>query len=133
MAGWEPRFHNASITATTRDLKSMTLGVNLDHDLRPIAATIISLNKEPFRGSSMLQKLFGSRDEFQGISPLHTVPPKTATTADGRIFATTVPGDPLIYQSLTNSSVPVESMCRFMTHPDLICSQVFRVPGIIRE
>jgi DNA mismatch repair protein MutS len=85
------------ITAKFRDLQSITIGVNLDHNLKPIAATILSINTEPFKGASFFKKLFGDRDEFQGSSQLHTVPMKTTATSDGRLLATQQRADPLMF------------------------------------
>ncbi|HEX6291943.1 MAG TPA: hypothetical protein VFZ66_22345 [Herpetosiphonaceae bacterium] len=39
---------------------SVTIGVNLDRDLRPVAATLVSINREPFVGPrSLVQRLLG--------------------------------------------------------------------------
>ena len=44
-----------------RACASITIGVNLDASLRPIQATLLSVNKEPFTDQSLLNKLFGIR------------------------------------------------------------------------
>lgn len=49
-----------------RQAASVTVGVNLDHNLRPIAATLLSVNDEPFAGGKLLDKLLGK-------NRLHTV------------------------------------------------------------
>ncbi len=86
-----------AVALSIRELASITIGINLDHNLRPIGATLLSVNTQPFRGSSLFQKLFGERDGFQGVSQLHTVPMKTVTTADGRILATQQRSDPMLH------------------------------------
>lgn len=57
---------------------SMTIGVNLDSQMRPVAATLLSFNDQPFTGGreSLLGRLLGGgeRSEYQGLAPLHAVP-----------------------------------------------------------
>ena len=53
---------------------SITIGVNLDSSLRPIQATLLSVNEKPFTDQSLLNQLFGVRTDRQGIAPLHSVP-----------------------------------------------------------
>lgn len=58
-----------------RSKVSVTIGVNLDGRLRPIAATLLSVNERKFVSSSFLDRLLGRRgDDFTGLGPLHTVP-----------------------------------------------------------
>jgi DNA mismatch repair protein MutS len=85
------------LTAKFREIKSITLGVNLDHNLKPVAATILSINTEPFKESRFFKKLFGNNDEFEGITQLHTVPMRSINTLDGRILPTTQRADPLLF------------------------------------
>src|SRR5262245_42595257 len=60
---------------TVRAKVSVTLGVNLDGQLRPVAATLLSVNEQRFTTSTFLDLLFGRRGEdFKGLGPLHTVP-----------------------------------------------------------
>ncbi|HEX2954689.1 MAG TPA: hypothetical protein VHR47_11995, partial [Bacillota bacterium] len=54
-------------------LSSVTLGINLDSQLRPSEATLISINDERFQGGSILNRFTGKRRSdtpYQGISPL---------------------------------------------------------------
>jgi DNA mismatch repair protein MutS len=61
-------------------LASVTIGVNLDHQLHPFEATLLSLNDRPFTGTrdTFLSRLFGTngdpKDEYRGIARLHSVP-----------------------------------------------------------
>lgn len=56
-------------------IKSVTIGVNLDHNFHPVEASLLSVNKETITSMSLLRKLFGkSSDGMQGIAPLHTAP-----------------------------------------------------------
>ncbi len=57
--------------------KSVTVGINLDDKLRPVEATLLSINNRRFEESSLLGRLFGSlsdRREFQSLLPVHTTP-----------------------------------------------------------
>jgi len=62
-----------------RACASITIGVNLDASLRPIQATLLSVNDDPFTDQSLLNKLFGLRKDQEGIAPLHSVPPRTVS------------------------------------------------------
>ena len=60
---------------TVRAKVSVTIGVNLDSQLRPVAATLLAVNDQKFTSSTFLDRLFGRRGEdFKGLGPLHTVP-----------------------------------------------------------
>ncbi len=84
------------ITSKLGKLQSVTLGINLDHNLKPIEATILSVNTEPFRGVSFLKNLLGDLAGFQGITPLQSVPMKPMTTLDGRLVSSHQRSDPLL-------------------------------------
>jgi DNA mismatch repair protein MutS len=53
---------------------SITIGVNLDASLRPIQATLLSVNEKPFTDQSLLNRLFGVQTDREGIAPLHSAP-----------------------------------------------------------
>jgi DNA mismatch repair protein MutS len=60
---------------TMRAKVSVTIGVNLDGQLRPVAATLLAVNDQKFTASTFLDRLFGRQGEdFKGLGPLHTVP-----------------------------------------------------------
>jgi len=60
---------------TVRAKVSVTIGVNLDGQLRPVAATLLSVNERKFTASTFLDRLFGRRgEELKGLGPLHVVP-----------------------------------------------------------
>jgi DNA mismatch repair protein MutS len=100
------------IAATIRKLASITVGINLDHNLRPIAATLVSVNTEPFQGSSFFKKLFGEQSEFKGISQLHTVPMKSISTADGRLVPTQQRSDPMLFPLFKDLDGVITNMVR---------------------
>jgi hypothetical protein len=60
---------------TIRAKVSVTIGVNLDGQLRPAAATLLAVNDQKFTGSTFLDRLLGRQGAgFKGMGPLHTVP-----------------------------------------------------------
>ncbi len=66
-----------ALLSKLRDCASVTIGVNLDASLRPIQATLLSVNDSPFTDQSLLNRLFGIRKDGEGIAPLHSVPQRT--------------------------------------------------------
>lgn len=67
-------------------MSSVTIGINLDEQLRPCEATILSVNDKRFKGSQFLRTLFSTNtagtNDFTGISELHSIvepPVRTAT------------------------------------------------------
>lgn len=67
-----------ALQARLNVIKSVTIGVNLDQHFHPAEATLVSVNNEPYRSASLLDKLFGAASEtLRGIAPLHTAPPTT--------------------------------------------------------
>ena len=63
------------LRAGLRLRKSVTIGVNLDEKLRPVEATLVSINDQPFTGKSLLGKLFGpSQGGFASLAPIHATP-----------------------------------------------------------
>ncbi|WP_165861169.1 MutS-related protein [Paenibacillus paeoniae] len=55
-------------------LSSVTIGINLDAQLNPVQATLLSINDERYTGASLFGKLFAGGNEYQGISELHKDP-----------------------------------------------------------
>ena len=47
----------SELTARVREIKSVTIGVNLDAQLRPTHAGVLSVNPEPFRSGDVLEKI----------------------------------------------------------------------------
>ncbi len=63
----------AALTARVRDIKSVTIGVNLDAQLRPSEAGVLSINPEPFRSGDVLEKILRLNfkdDEYTCIASL---------------------------------------------------------------
>lgn len=62
------------LLASIRGVTSITIGVNLDQNLQPVAATLLSLNEEPFTEAPLLRLLLGGSSDQGGVMPLHTMP-----------------------------------------------------------
>ena len=63
----------AELTSRVRDIKSVTIGVNLDAQLRPSSAGVLSVNPEAFRSGDMLEKILRLNfkdDEYTCIANL---------------------------------------------------------------
>jgi len=61
------------LTNRVRDIKSVTIGVNLDAQLRPSSAGVLSVNSEPFRSGDVLEKILRlnfKEDEYTCIANL---------------------------------------------------------------
>ncbi len=63
----------AELTNRVRDIKSVTIGVNLDAQLRPSYAGVLSINPEPFRSGDVIEKILRlnfKEDEYTCIANL---------------------------------------------------------------
>lgn len=63
----------AELTNRVRDIKSVTIGVNLDAQLRPAEAGVLSINPQPFRSGDVLEKILRLNfkdDEYTCIAQL---------------------------------------------------------------
>ncbi len=61
------------LTKRVREIKSVTMGVNLDAQLRPSSAGVLSINSEPFRSGEVLEKILRLNfkdDEYTCIANL---------------------------------------------------------------
>ena len=75
----DPEYQNLvkelpGLLSKLRGCTSLTIGVNLDDRLRPVQATLLSVNEKPFTDQSLLNRLFGLQKDSVGIAPLHSVP-----------------------------------------------------------
>lgn len=57
-----------------RSTTSVTIGVNLDRQQRPIEAVLLSVNTEKFEDAGFLNRMLGRDEKINGIAPLHRVP-----------------------------------------------------------
>lgn len=63
----------SELTSRVRDIRSVTIGVNLDAQLRPSSAGVLSINPEPFRSGDVLDKILRLNfkdDEYTCIANL---------------------------------------------------------------
>lgn len=63
----------AELTSRVREIKSVTMGVNLDAQLRPKNAGVLSINNEPFKSGDVLEKILRldfKNDEYTCIASL---------------------------------------------------------------
>lgn len=61
------------LTSRVREIKSVTIGVNLDSKLRPDAAGVLSVNNEKFKSGELIDKILRldfKNDEYTCIAPL---------------------------------------------------------------
>ena len=61
------------LTNRVRDIRSVTIGVNLDAQLRPTSAGVLSINPEPFRSGDVIEKILRLNfkdDEYTCIANL---------------------------------------------------------------
>jgi hypothetical protein len=66
----------ASLSSRVSDIKSITVGVNLDRELRPVSAGVLSVNSEAFKSGKLLDKILRlsfKNDSFTTIAPLSPV------------------------------------------------------------
>ncbi len=71
------------MVANVRSIASVTIGVNLDDQLRPVEATLLAVNKRRFKGfsPSLLSTMFGraaDTGEWEGLAQLHSTHPANA-------------------------------------------------------
>lgn len=73
-----------TLRANVREIVSVTIGVNLSPDLKPIGATLLSLNKETVKGPRFFQRLWGKSDddEMRGLTKLREAPEAYRFRAD---------------------------------------------------
>lgn len=77
----DPAFQNLKkelpgLLKRIRGVSSVTIGVNLDPQLKPQAATLLSVNTEPFVEAPLLKLLLGKTGEQEGMMQIHTRPSK---------------------------------------------------------
>ena len=65
-----------ALSARVHEIKSITVGVNLDATMRPTTAGVLSINAEPFKSGKLLDKILRMsfrNDAFTTIAPLSPV------------------------------------------------------------
>ncbi|MCE5259740.1 MAG: hypothetical protein LLG44_11915 [Chloroflexi bacterium] len=74
-------------------IKSLTIGINLDAQLRPIGAVLLDIRSEEFVERNLLDKLLKRQNDQQGIAPLHTLHPSPASQPGTRAAYSGMSGD----------------------------------------
>ncbi len=77
------------LTAKVHEVKSITIGVNLDSEFRPVDAGVVSLNAEPFKSGKVIDKILRmdfKDDDYTCIAPL--VPYTRSQTDNAKIAFT---------------------------------------------
>ena len=90
-----------------RSSASITIGVNLDASLRPVQATLLSVHEKPFTDQSLLNQLFGTRTDREGIAPLHSVPRKVEGPFSSPIDPMLVPLFADLAKVLEKTAIPI--------------------------
>lgn len=98
---------------------SITIGINLDVELRPIEAILLSVNNKPFREGSLFDRLMGRAESGkpeEGIGPMHSVPFEQVSSLIGQVVQTGTRSDPLlvplfrdVYQVLKTVFQPISN------------------------
>lgn len=105
-------------------IPSITIGINLDNELRPIGAMLLSVNEKPFIEGSLLEKLTGRKNGKGnlGIGPLHEVPFEYVESLQGQIVPLHTRVDPLmvplfqdVYKVLRSVISPITAALRQFT------------------
>lgn len=68
--------NSLSIQNTLKTMNSMTIGVNLDQNLRPVEAGVVSLNETPFRSGNIIDRVLSAdirNDGYRCLTPLTPV------------------------------------------------------------
>ena len=69
-----PELPDRACFKDVRGMASITIGVNLDAQLRPVEATLLSVNRERFKGSKLMSTVLGkAAAEGRGIADLHSL------------------------------------------------------------
>ena len=73
-----------------RGIQSITLGINLDDELRPCEAVLLSVREKPIKKKGLLSNIFGTRtneDEYYGIGTFYSImKDNSAGTLDSAIM-----------------------------------------------
>jgi DNA mismatch repair protein MutS len=98
---------------TIRSKASVTIGINLDNRLRPVAATLLSVNDQPFTSSSFIDRLLGRRaDDFKGIGPLHSVAALEVDRHPLGLEPHAQPINPMLVPLFRDLAKVLETVCR---------------------
>ncbi len=110
---------------------SISIGVNLDSQLRPIEATLLAIHEKPFKGGKLLDKVMGHRSgkkPDQGIGPMHSVPYKHVEGLDARLVRVPTRVDPMLvplfkdlYEMLRWLVAPINDVLKQFAEVNISC------------
>ena len=99
--------------ATIRAKASVTIGINLDSHLRPVATTLLSVNDQPFTSSSFIDRLLGRQSEaLKGIGPLHSVAALEAARNPLGLEPQAQPINPMLVPLFRDLAKVLETVCQ---------------------
>ena len=116
----DPTFNNLErelpgLLARMRGVASITIGVNLDDKLQPVAATLISVNEENFSEAPLLKMLLGRVSSQEGVMPLHSVP-SVVTESAVPFSPTSIKTNPLMVPLFRDLSQVLERVSEPVIH-----------------
>ncbi|WP_179136847.1 MutS-related protein [Candidatus Entotheonella palauensis] len=99
---------------TIRSKASVTIGINLDNRLRPVATTLLSVNDQPFTSSSFIDRLLGRQhtEEYKGIGPLHSVAALEVERNPLGLEPQAQPINPMLVPLFRDLAKVLETVCR---------------------
>ncbi len=98
---------------TIRSKASVTIGINLDNRLRPVATTLLSVNDQPFTSSSFIDRLLGRNSEdYKGIGPLHSVAALEVERNPLGLEPQAQPINPMLVPLFRDLAKVLETVCR---------------------
>jgi DNA mismatch repair protein MutS len=87
------------LLAKMNTIPSITIGINLDSELRPVEAALLAIHDKPFRDQTLFDQLLGKKNgqnPAHPIGPIHKVPELKVNDLMGRIVSTPNRADPLL-------------------------------------
>ena len=98
---------------TIRSKASVTIGINLDNRLRPVATTLLSVNDQPFTSSTFIDRLLGRHAEAdKGIGPLHSVAALEVERNPLGLEPQAQPINPMLVPLFRDLAKVLETVCR---------------------
>ncbi len=98
---------------TIRSKASVTIGINLDNRLRPVATTLISVNDQPFTSSSFIDRLLGRKaEDYKGLGPLHSVAALEVERNPLGLDPQAQPINPMLVPLFRDLAKVLETVCR---------------------
>lgn len=98
-----------------RSSQSVTIGVNLDQDLKPIEAVLLAVNERRFTAGGFLNRLLERGEEpGRGIGPLHAVEPRLGAGIIGGPVPLPIPGrlNPLMVPLFRDLAMVLDRVCK---------------------